>query len=396
MSDLPDAIAHLEVAVVDPDVLWAVDHANALRPRYAETFGTVLEALDRLAGDQAAVAVLGPGAADGAEVDLARLATTCPNVNVVVVLAEVSADRAERLLDAGAEVVVGDDAPRQVLHDAVDEALAAARGAVGGAPGSATGTTGLTPATVVLVTAAKGGEGVSTVAANLAATIAGRGHEVALVDCDPNFGDLALLLGMPAPPVVEDPAELVPGPTALRRSIAVQDETGVRLAGLPRLRDDFTILPFEAVTAVLQAVAGEVDVVVLDAPFHAVMHGAYTRVVDQLVFVTRPPLTSLKNAAIALDALGARDRLSVVVNRLPEDDARRHRRRHGTADLARLPEPDEIADVLGHPVTAVLVDDEEIPRLAGSGTLPVQVAPSGPFAEAIGRLTAALALPTAT
>ncbi|MFN8038274.1 MAG: P-loop NTPase [Acidimicrobiales bacterium] len=395
MPDPTDPITPLEVAVVDPDLLWAVDIGNAVRPLYAETFHTVTEALDHLAADRPAVVVVGPGVEDPDEEVLARLAGTNPALSAVLVVADLSRERAESLLDAGAEVVLGDDVGRDALAEAVREAAAAGVVAAAAAAGAATATAGSvggrSPATVtvVLVTAAKGGEGTSTVAANLAAVLAHRRHRVVLVDCDPSFGDLPMLLGLPAPPVVDEPADLVPGEAALRDAVAVHPHTGVRLAVLPRLRDGFTVLPGEAVRRALWALEAEADVVVLDAPFHAVQQGDYTASADRLVLVTLPALTSVKNAVIALEAIGGRERLSVVVNRLADAD-RGHR---GHRDHGRLPEPDEIAEALHHPVATALPDDEEVVHLAGTGHLSAEGHEDEPLRAAVERLADALALP---
>lgn len=397
MPDPTDPITPLEVAVVDPDLLWAVDIGNAVRPLYAETFHTVLEALDHLAPDRPAVVVVGPGVDEPDDAVLARLAAANAALSAVLVVPDLTRERAEALLDAGAEVVLGDDVQRDVLADAVREAAAAgvaaataARTGPSGHAATAGGAGSPASMTVVLVTAAKGGEGTSTVAANLAATLAGRQHRVVLVDCDPNFGDLPLLLGLPAPPVVDDPADLVPGEAALRDAVAVHPDTGVRLAVLPRLRDEFTVLPGEAVRRALWALEGEADVVVLDAPFHAVVQGDYTAVADRLVLVTLPALTSVKNAVIAVDALGGRDRLSVVVNRLDADERRAHR---GHRDTGRLPDADEIADALRHPVAAAVPDDDEVMHLAGTGHLAVERDLDHPVRVAIEQLAGALAVP---
>jgi len=181
----------------------------------------------------------------------------------------------------------------------------------------------------------------------------------------------------------------VPGEADLRDAVAVHPHTGVRLAVLPRLRDGFTVLPGEAVRRALWALEAEADVVVLDAPFHAVQQGDYTASADRLVLVTLPALTSVKNAVIALEAIGGRERLSVVVNRLAGDE-RGHRGHH---DHGRLPEPDEIADALHHPVTTALPDDDEVVHLAGSGHLSAEGGDDEPLRAAVERLADALHLP---
>lgn len=407
MPDLPDPIRALEVAVVDPDVLWAVERANGLRPLYADTFSSVTEALDHLDPGAPAVVVLGPGLADEVTDALVALDAADPALSVVVEVPGVTAARAEALLDAGAEAVLGDDVDDDAVLSTVQEALAASRSAdrrasvrparpstgasVGSDGGPAAAVRPARGPTVVLVTAAKGGEGVSTVAANLAAVLAEQGPRVALVDCDPNFGDLPLLLGLDAPPVVDDPGDLVPSALALRAAIATHEATGVHLAVLPRLRDDFTVLPEAGVAAVLEALDGVADVVILDAPFHAVVHGRYPAVADHVVVVTRPSLPSVKNAVIALDALGRPDGLSVVVNRVPPDGLRSRLRR----DEPPLPDPDEVADALHHPVAAALPDDVGVLHLAGSGTLPAAEEPDGDFAAEVRRLASTVTAATA-
>ena len=121
-------------------------------------------------------------------------------------------------------------------------------------PGPAAGR-GRPRARLLVVTEAKDGEGASTVAVNLAGGLARRGFHVVLVDGDPVFGDLALMLGLP-----NDVAGLV-----------THQETGIRLLVAPGSQDPFGPredqgLADDLATITLGSAGGSpVDVVIVDS-----------------------------------------------------------------------------------------------------------------------------------
>src|SRR5260370_11664506 len=163
----------------------------------AAQFGAVEELVQALRPARPVVAVFGPGLASpyGFQ-QVNRLVSTYPTVGAVVAVDDVSTGLLQAALRAGIRdtVAVNDAAALGQSVGRVGELLAAGSASRTPAPTPVRATTGQ----LVVVFSAKGGVGKSTVAINVAVAMAQRTDDpVALVAADVNFGDVAVLLGMP-------------------------------------------------------------------------------------------------------------------------------------------------------------------------------------------------------
>ena len=392
---VPDLVVPVDVAVVDPDLLWRVEVMNALDGLMVKDVVTVLGAMEHLTPGHPAVAVLGPAGALESAAQLRDLRAQFPEVRVVIVegplleaaLGELrdgprlslvpaladdddadTAPAADPTVGGGAELAPGEltGVPGPVTGDAVGDAagdaagqaagdladhqaalvdrsvpagttldelvvavhqeLAIARGRAGQEPDGTVFRT-LADTQLIVITSAKGGDGATTVAANLAAALAAQGQAVGLVEGDPAFGDLSLLLALPvaAPGTATDP------------------ETGIRLVMPARPLEPFAPIEVDRLFDQLSDAQPPFDVVVIEAPASIADRSGLSRMADHLLVVCSSHLSSIKNAVILLEVLQHHDNLGVVVNRVGRKGLPRHQleetlRTHVVAELPLTPE----------------------------------------------------------
>ena len=231
---------------------------------------------------------------------------------------------------------------------------------------------------VVTVFSPKGGSGKTMLATNLAVAAARSGLKTLLVDLDLQFGDSALTLAMSPRATIADLTASggdVDG-EKLQSFITTDDRTGVAVLPAPLRPEQADAVGQADLAAVLDAARSAFDAVVIDTGplFDAALLAALDHT-DELLLVSNPEVTSLKNVRIGLetiDRLGfARDRVSLVANRI------------GAAGAV---DPDDIEQALDAKIVFELPDDPQVPA-AVNRALPVVVADeSSPFSRAIAEL----------
>ncbi len=374
MSEPFDPITHLDAAVVDPDLLWRVARANDLRPTYADDFVVLGEALDRLEPRLPAALILGPGALEESADRLPGVIAQRPELEIVVVVGDGTAEPlAAQARAAGATVVTETD------PDDTSVVVEAGRAAVERAQGRhrvESPTPTYHDAEIIVVTAAKGGEGSSLVAVNLAAAAAATDRRVALADTDPLFGDVAMLLSLTLPPE-RDTAALDLDADQIRRRVRHHRPTGLDVFLPPRPDDLTDRLPAASVVNLLDVLAEDHDVIVLDAPIGLVLSADLVAHADHLLLVTRAALTSLKNATIAIEALAAPAALEAVVCR------RSHGRHHHGGPPT---DPSSIERAIGASVVSEIPDADEAEIVPADGRPLVLAEPKHDASRALSRL----------
>ncbi len=360
MERAADVLLPIDVAVVDPDLLWRVEYMNAIRHVMVKEFTALQDAVDALTPGHPSVVVIGP-TVDASRRDLApAVRETRPEVVFLAVAAD-GEDAAA--LDNGALDGVARVLPTEVtaadLAEAVHQLLPrrAAPAAVPAAPvtgrsapvNTATRAAPVMhlPENMILVTAAKGGEGTTTVAANLAAALAARPNlRVALVDADGRFGDVAVHLGLTPVPSVRA-SQLPLSEEFLDRLFEHHEATGMLVARSPRATTPDT-RPGAVVLDLLAEVASRADVAVVDAPLPLVLATDLHRAASVVVLVTSERAAELKNAIVATRELAAAPRLVVLVNETRPTD--------------RLRDLKELSSSLGVPVIGRVPYDGAIDR----------------------------------
>jgi Flp pilus assembly CpaE family ATPase len=258
-----------------------------------------------------------------------------------------------------------------VLPQPPESLMFALRKAAMSAAGTSTGK-------VVTVFSPKGGSGKTALATNLAVAAARSGQKTLLVDFDLQFGDSALTLAMTPRATIADLAASsgdVDG-EKLQSFITTDDRTGVAVLPAPQRPEQADAVGQAELAAVLDAARNAYDAVVIDTGplFDAALLAALDHS-DQLLLVSNPEITSLKNVRIGLetiDRLGfARERVSLVANRI------------GAAGAV---DQDDIEQALDTEIAFELPDDPQVPA-AVNRALPVVVADeSSPFSRAIAEL----------
>jgi pilus assembly protein CpaE len=160
---------------------------------------------------------------------------------------------------------------------------------------------------VVVVTSAKGGAGVSSIAANLALAIAqSPAPSTVAVDLDLEYGDLPMLVDVPPKAGVD---ELIEAIEQHRGAVTPEDfmarhPTGLRVLGAPRRPVDALRVGEQGVQALLSTLRAMHDTVLLDVP-PGFSDPALTALAlaDRVVIVVTPEVTALRRTLTLFDVL---------------------------------------------------------------------------------------------
>jgi pilus assembly protein CpaE len=203
---------------------------------------------------------------------------------------------------------------------------------------------------VFTVFASKGGQGVSTIATNIALGIRnGTGRDVALVDFDYQSGDVAFMLGLNPKRSLGDVAAAARIESATLHDALVKHESGVLVLAQPEQLDRVEGLTANQVGTVLENLGATFDVVVVDTP-HAI-NEISLEIFDRsstILLTVEPSVPSVRAARRSLDIfqklnyLAIPDRVRLVLNRRTERDSI---------------SPAQVEDTLGLPVFASVAND---------------------------------------
>jgi pilus assembly protein CpaE len=160
---------------------------------------------------------------------------------------------------------------------------------------------------VVVVTSAKGGAGVSSIAANLALAIAqSRTPSAVAVDLDLEYGDLPMLVDVPPKAGVD---ELIEAIEQQRGAVTPEDymarhPTGLRVLGAPRRPVDALRVGEQGIQALLSTLRAMHDTVILDVP-PGFSDPALTALAlaDRVLIVVTPEVTALRRTLTLFDVL---------------------------------------------------------------------------------------------
>jgi len=319
IADAGPGTSRFDVAVVEPEPRYRMALGTQLAG--AAQFESIEDLVQHLRPGRPVVAVFGPSVAVpyGFQ-QVQRLTAAYPELGAVFAVAELSAPVLQAALRAGArDTVAAHDAATMVqsvarvgelLHDSTASRVPAVT------------ESRATPGRLIVVFSTKGGVGKSTIAVNVAVAMAQRTRDrVALVDADLQFGDIAVLLGVPPKTTITDAAASIQfGDPEMLSGMLTRHSSGVYVLPAPPEAALGSTLPAEelvGVCAALQTFCGQVIVdtpTLFDDSTLALLQAA-----DEILLVGGMDIPSVKNLKIGMQALDLAaiggSRLRLVLNR---------------------------------------------------------------------------------
>ena len=368
--------ARYPVAAVDSEHSVRTKLAIDLAGVGASSYETVDAALAAFDADAPAVVVLGPSLANDTGLQaVQRLTRERPSCGVILLVPELSLDILQRALRAGVRDVAAVDAGEAALCQAVErvgdvvDALAD-----GPRAAAAIGARGR----VIVAFSTKGGVGKSMIATNLATGLAMRGRSTVIVDCDLQFGDDAVLLGIPPQHTTVDAAGAIEHADVdmMNGLLAVHQPTGLRVLPAPIEPSAADTITAETMLKIVEMLQQMHDFVIIDMPPHfddVVL--ALIEYADDVLLVASMDIPSIKNLKVGLQTLNllslAGSKLRLVLNRA-----------NARVNL-------EVADVeraVGLPVSFRVPSDIAVPQSVNRGTPVILDRPKSQAAMALAEI----------
>jgi pilus assembly protein CpaE len=320
--------------------------------------------------------IIGPSVDLSAAVALAdTMRVTKPAVGVILVRRRVDTAVLAEALRAGMREVV-EERDLKALNEAVARAYAL-HDALTAATTDNTAQSDKR-GTLITVFSAKGGVGKTTLATNLAATLADNGkRSVCIVDLDLALGDVSIVMQLFPIHTIADAVGMEGSldPQAVE-GLLTQHSPGLSVLVAPVQPDAKDRIKGDLVSRVLHILKERFDVIVVDTPpaFDDVVLQAFDES-DLLLLVANldvPALKSLKITAETLTLLNhPKDRWRLVLNR---------------ADMKVGLTPHEVEKTLDMPITASIPQSNDVPTSINHGKPIALESPRHPVSQAIKRL----------
>ena len=188
---------------------------------------------------------------------------------------------------------------------------------------------------VISVFSAKGGLGKTTIAANLAVSLAEKNKKVALVDLDLQFGDVSIFMDAEPKDTIADLVQDVDFSSIDSvRSYMTVHPSGVQLICAPKSPEYADIVTGEKVQSLIGLLRSYYDYVIIDTATNfsdATLSALESS--SQILFVTGLDVSILKNSKTAmeiLESLGQKKKIRTIINRAIEINS------ITTADVQRI------------------------------------------------------------
>ncbi|SDY90823.1 pilus assembly protein CpaE [Micromonospora pattaloongensis] len=301
-----------------------------------------------------------------------------PTLGVLLLRDRVEVDVLAAAIRAGLREVVPAGDPAALGAAAERSLRLSAQLEAGPAPGGAPRERA--EAQVVTVFAGKGGCGKSTVATNLAVTLAAGGsRRVCLIDLDLQFGDVGILLQLTPDRGIADAIAMAGRlDEAGLRSLLTPYRPGVDVLLAPTRPAEGDHVTRQLVTELVTQARSLFDFIVIDTPpYFSDQVLAALDVTDRFVLVVTPDLPTLKSIRLTLDMfelLGyAADRRLVLLNR---------------ADSAVGLSVADVERAVGAPMAVLMPSSRDVPVSVNRGVPLAVEKPRHPVSRAIGELAA--------
>ena len=307
------------VAAVEPDERFRTSLTIQLAATEAHVSDTIESLIASHEGSGPTVVVFGPGLANDTGLAQAqRLARQHPEMGVVLVCEELTLALLQQALRAGVRDALSldtDDAALRQAIERVGDSLVSTRTAPGTGP--------VELGRVIVTFSTKGGVGKSITATNLAVALASRSSkQVAIVDGDLQFGDVAVLLGIPPTHTTVDAAAAIDQADAsmMDSFLATHAATGLRVLPAPVEPSAADSISPEQMLGIVRMLRTTCAFVIVDMPPHfddVVL--ALLEEADDVLLVASMDIPSIKNLKVGIQTLGllslAGAKLRLVLNR---------------------------------------------------------------------------------
>jgi len=313
------------IILVDPDARFQARVAEQLN-RGPDL--VPVDNLDRLEAamirsGRADVLILGPNLnPEEAFATAHKLQTSQADLSSILISQALGADVFQRALRSGVRDVLPSSFTAAQLQEAVSRAESLATDIRGAVTSSVVTATPAADHRVITVFSSKGGCGKSFVATNLAVAIAQRtGDEVAMIDLDLQFGDLAIMLQLfPARTIFDAAQNLDRLDAEAIRGYLTPHRQKVQLLAAPLEPGLSETISADAVAKIIKLMRESFKWVVIDSPPSFTDHVlAALDQSDECVLMTSMDVPSIKNMKLSLQTLQllgfGRERIRLVLNR---------------------------------------------------------------------------------
>lgn len=178
---------------------------------------------------------------------------------------------------------------------------------------------------IVTIFSTKGGVGKTTIATNLAVSLAKEtGKKVALVDLDLQFGDVAVMLNvMPKRTITELVQEIGQLDGELLESYLVAHSSGIKILPAPTRPEYAELITAGHVEKILSVLKQNYDYVIVDtSPFFLETNLTALDLCDQILLLISLDLPTIKNVKLSLEVLESlhhKGKIRLILNRSSRD-----------------------------------------------------------------------------
>jgi pilus assembly protein CpaE len=336
-------------------------------------------------GQDVLAAIFGPSLSDRDALALAgALQQGAPDVSVLLIRRQESGELIRQALRVGVKDVLSSASDENAVRGAAARAIEIARtlrGRLGG--GAPTDGAGRAPGRVVTVFSSKGGCGKTFLSTNLAVALSRNGAEVALVDLDLHFGDVAIMLHLFPSHTIYDATQSSGLDALTLKSFLTRHDSGIWTLVAPTEPTVADTISPATIGSILKLLRSAFDYVVIDTPpaFSEPVLGAFDES-DWLVMLATLDVPSIKNLKLTLQTMELlhfpKHRIRVVVNRADSKVG------------LRLP---DVEKLLSSSVDATIPSSRSVPLSVNKGSPIMLEEPKGSVAESIRRIAALVAEP---
>ncbi|MCP4356754.1 MAG: MinD/ParA family protein [Chloroflexi bacterium] len=254
-----------------------------------------------------------------------------PSVQVIIMSVQSDPNYLRRAMMAGARDFLtkpfgGDELVAAIrrVHDkrpTIHVAQARSQGSLGDT--SLADEASLPEGNIITVFSPKGGSGCTTIAINMAVTLARRGHKTILVDGSLQFGDVAVMLDLKGLTSIADISERGEVDGDLISSVVQVHRSNLNVLLAPPRPEMADIVTDENIKNLLETLRQSYDFVIVDTPsFLSEKTLSMLDIADRIILVTQQSLPSLKNVSRFFDLTESLEydtkKVWLVVNRVSE------------------------------------------------------------------------------